>query len=380
MNARSSKCIVSVVLIAALALAMVPLVGAQEEAGTARVRIGYFAFDPKDYDTYVDGEVFPFATQIINLGWSGRCFAIRCNTASPFFDFSDGLHSFAIVPHGQSLEMAILGPEEITLEAGHAYSLAIVGSLDAENLDLLVIDDTQIFAGTDPQTACVGILVNNIAGIPAFEMKLGADDYLVSYGQFADNLYPVGRSVHFTVSAVLGDEREHLFRMDGVPIPAGISDFGAMFGSYPGTYDRDYVYTANWGYPGQITALDGGTIELGSETTGEIATVTQRVRYTLTLAVDSVVNITASGTDLKYDDTILLGVTTFDPAVYLFDADGKLLVWNDDGSFEAFSAGKVEAKLEEITLKAGTYRIEVGGSNDLVSGPFELSVETTTNE
>lgn len=347
--------------------------GASDEV--ARLRIGYFAFDPEDFNTYVDGELFPFATHIVNSGWSVPCFSIRCNTASPFFDFPDGIHSFAFAPQGKSLEAAILGPKEVKLEAGHAYSLAIVGSIDAHNLDLLVIDDTQILAGTDLKTAFVGILVNNIAGISAFEIEMGTNKELVRYGQFVGNLYTVGRPVSFTVYSTSGDQRKTLFPMNSVPLPAGVSDFGAMFGSYPGTYDKDYFYTANWGYLGKITIVNGGAIAVGSEATGEIAAVTQRMRYTLTLAADTVLNIYASGTGQRNKDTVLLGVTTFDPAVYVFDAKGKLLVWNDHVSFAAYSAGKVEAKLEGITLKAGTYRIEVGGSFDLVSGPFKLNVE-----
>jgi len=361
------KRIVAVLVIAALALAIVPFAGAQEGAVKhARVRIGYFAFDPKDYDTYVDGELFPFATQLVNVGWSIPIDSMHTvNTASPFFDFSDGIHSFAIAPQGEGLEAAILDPKEVTLEAGHAYSLAIVGSLDADNLDLLVIDDTQILAGTDPGTAFVQILVNNVAGIPAFETE-GTNKEVVGYGQFSGNLLPAGPLTTLSVYATTGDQR-NLLLADSASVAPGLSNFGAMFGSYPGALNEDYFYAVNFGYAGQITVLDGGAIEVGSEATGEIAAVTQRVRYTLTLTADTVLTITASETGQGFD--------AFDPAVYVFDAEGKLLVWSDDVSLADYSA-----KLEGITLKAGTYTIEVGGSSDLLSGRFKLVVENAASD
>lgn len=345
-------------------LPAIPFVDAQEEAaGTARVRIGYFAFDPKDYDTYADGELFPFASHIVRIGWSIPVDSMHSiNTASPFFNFSDGIHSFAIAPQGEGLENAILGPKEVTLEAGHAYSLAIVGSLDADNLDLLVIDDTQILAGTDPGTAFVLILVNNIAGIPAFETE-GTHEEVVGYGQFSGNLLPVGAFTTFSVYATTGDQRNLLFA-DPAAVGPGISDFGAIFGSYPGVLNEDYFYAVNFGYAGPITVLDGGAIEVGDEADGEIPAVAQRVRYTLTLTADTVLTITARA--MGYG---------FDSAMYVFDDEGQLLVWSDDVSLADY-----DARLEGVALKAGTYRIEVGGSYDLFSGPFKLVVENAVSD
>jgi hypothetical protein len=362
-------------------LAIVPFTEAQEEGvGAARVRIGYFAFDPKDYESYVDGEIFPFATQLVNTGWLLPVDTFCVNTASPFFDFSDGIHSFAFVPKGKSLENAILGPKDVTLEAGHVYSLAIVGSLDAGDLDLLVIDDTQILAGTDPQTAFVQILVNNVAGIPAFEVEEGADKNAVGYGQFSAKLYATDSPILFSVYAEMQGQRNSLFDMGSFMPSGGISDFGAMFGTYPGVLNEGYFYAVNWGNLQEITVIDGGTIDVGSEVAGKIAEVAQRVRYTVTLTADTTLTITASGTGQRYVDISMMGVTTFDPALYVFDAEGKLLDWRDDISLEAVIAGITDAKLEEIALKAGTYWIEVGSSYDQVSGPFKLVVESATSK
>ncbi len=358
-------------------LEIVPLTRAQEEgAGTARVRIGYFAFDPKGYDSYVDGKLFPFATQLANTAWSIPVGTFCVNTASPFFDFSDGIHSFAFAPKGKNLVDAILGPKDVALEAGHAYSLAIVGSLDAGDLDLLVIDDTRILADTDPQTAFVRILVNNIAGIPAFEVEEGVDKKVVGYGQFSSKLYATDSPILFSVYAEIEGQRNSLFDEYPFMPSGGISDFGAVFGVYPGIPNEDYSYAVNWGNTREITVIDGGTIDVGSEVAGEIAEVAQRVRYTLTLTADTTLTITASGTGQRYEDTSMMGVTTFDPALYVFDAEGRLLDWRDDISLEAVMAGTTDAKLEEIALKAGTYWIEVGSSYDQVSGPFKLVVES----
>ncbi len=350
-----------------LLLLSIGTVIAQDTQEAARVRIGYFAFDPKDFDTYADGELFPFTTSILNVGWSVPCFSVRCSTASPFFDFPAGNHSFAIVPQGKSLEARILGPIEFMLEAGHAYSLAIVGSIAANNLDMLIIDEMQILAGSDPKTVVMSTLVNNLAGVSALELKIGKNTEPIAYGRFSSKQYAPDQTIHFILKTPPTEEHKTIFVMNSVSIPAGISDLGALFGSYPGTYDKDYFFATNWGYSGKITILNGGTITVGKEVTGEIAAITQRMRYTLTLTTDSVLNLKASENGLKNKDTVLPDVYKFNPAIYVLDAKGKLLVWNNIFSFEA--------KLEGLALKAGTYQIEVGGSSDLVSGPFKLIVE-----
>jgi hypothetical protein len=188
-------------------------------------------------------------------------------------------------------------------------------------------------------------------------------------------VYPAGGPQYYPVYAVSGEIRRQICDVHLAPLPAGVSDFGAIYGTFPGNYDRDYFYTSNWGYAGEVTVLDGGEIEVGSEVVGEIAAVTQRVRYTLNLTADTMLDFSARGRGPRYDDTLLLNVFIFDPAVYIFDTEGKLLEWNDGVSFSAILLGKVEARLETIPLKAGTYWIEVGGSNDLVSGPFKLTVQ-----
>jgi hypothetical protein len=226
----------------------------------------------------------------------------------------------------------------------------------------------------------VHILVNNVAGISAFEVEEGADKKAVGYGQFSAKLHATDSPILFSAYAVMEGQPNSLFDMGPFMPSGGISDFGAVFGAYPGVLNEDYFYAVNWGNSREITVIDGGTIDVGSEVAGEIAEVAQRVRYTMTLTADTTLTITASGTGQRYVDISMMGVTTFDPALYVFDAEGKLLAWGDDISLEAVIAGITDAKLEEIALKAGTYWIEVGSSYDQASGPFKLVVESATSE
>jgi hypothetical protein len=340
----------------------------------ARVRVGYFAFDPQGFDTFVDGEVFPFADEIINVGWARPIQMDRINTASHFFEFRAGSHSFAVAPKGKGITAAILGPIGYQLEPDHAYSLAIVGSVDAHNLDLLIVDDTQVLADADPKTTFVSIFVNNVRGIPVMEVNIGKTQAQVNYGRVATHRLPAGTPLSLKFYAS-GEAREFLYSLDSLTLPGLVSDLEAMYGSFPGTYNKQYFFAANWSYLGKISVIDGGTITVGSETTGEVTTVGQRRKYALTLATDMVLNLRVIGMSQPYKDTLASMTGTFDPVLYVFDANGGLLDWNDDVSWQAIQSGDANARLENLALKPGTYRIEVGGSGDLVSGAFKLIVE-----
>jgi hypothetical protein len=64
----------------------------------------------------------------------------------------------------------------------------------------------------------------------------------------------------------------------------------------------------------------------------------------------------------------------FDPALYVYDAEGNLLYWSNETAFG--DAALFEASIEGMELPAGSYTIEVRGFTDLISGPYELVLES----
>jgi hypothetical protein len=292
--------VLMIVVLALPALAIIPSAGAQQETtGVARVRIGYFAFDPREFDTFIDGEPASFGAAWEKVGWlgcrvPGAEYIVLCTT-TPFIGFSSGAHSFGFAPKGEGLDAAILGPQEVTFEAGHVYSLAIVGELDDNSLNLLVIDETEVFSEADRNADFMVISVMDIKGLPALDirMTLNGETTRKEYGEFFTGWWPGGLTLSVNVSTA-GDQPTTLFSFGTVPVPAGVSDFGGYFGSYPGELGEDYFLAVNWGYPGEVAVIDGGTVAVGGAVSGEVAEVAQRVRYTLTLDATTVLNIYAN--------------------------------------------------------------------------------------
>jgi hypothetical protein len=378
-----------VLLIAALivpALAILPFAGAQEKAeGTARVRIGYFAFDPREFDTFIDGERASFGASWEKAGWLAWTHPdpsysyIVCCVTTPYIDFSSGVHSFAFAPKGEGLDAAVFGPQEVTFEAGHVYSLPIIGEIDDHSLNVLVIDETEVFSDADLSADFMGIVVHDLKGAPPVDVRatLNEEAVKVEYGQFVADWWPGGSMLYDQMSTT-GDQPITLFSFTTPPLPAGISDLDAFIGAYPGERGKDYFLAFNWGHPGEITVIDGGAVAVGDTVPGKLAEVAQRVKYTLTLEADMILNIYANATGASTAGYGAGGM--FDPSLYVYDAQGNLLWWNEELSWEDDLAGKYDAGLEEIALTAGVYAIEVGSANDLTAGPYELIVQSAASD
>ena len=259
MNARFSKLLFVVMLAAVLtlpALAITPSARAQtNDNGRTGVRIGYFAFDPYEVDTLIDGQLAPGG------GWKEGwwlCFypgqdypyVVWGYAATPYLVFPSGAHEIAFVPKGENPDAAILGPQEVVFEAGHRYELAVIGEQEDGSLNLLVIDETTVFAEADPQTDFMGILVNDIKGAPPVELKV---DYSVkieslAYGQFDMYLLAGEDQSTYMSMRTKGTLTSELMSFTTVPIPSGISEFAALIGSVPGAWGPRYSLVSNWWY------------------------------------------------------------------------------------------------------------------------------------
>lgn len=143
-----SRMIFVIGLLLLLGLATSPVI-AQDDVS---VRIAYAAFDPAQFDTYIDGEIASFSPGWEKVGWKTPLAfwpIFHPDVATPYLTFDSGDHSFAFVPLGENMDAAILGPENFTFEAGHRYSLALIGDLEAGNLQLLAIDETEACGDID---------------------------------------------------------------------------------------------------------------------------------------------------------------------------------------------------------------------------------------
>jgi Fasciclin domain/Domain of unknown function (DUF4397) len=105
-----------------------------------------------------------------------------------------GTYSIAIVPTGEGIDKALLGPLDVPIVAGHRYTLAMLGQLDEKSHTPLVVDETDAYqkAGLAPNT-WGHILINNIKGSSAISwLQDQAGEKDVPYGGFAASAIPAG--------------------------------------------------------------------------------------------------------------------------------------------------------------------------------------------
>ncbi len=352
-------------------------VTAQDESATgARVRFGYFAFQPDQIDTFINGELAPFGAWLAEVGnrqingiWSQ-------DISTPFMPFPPGTYSFAFAPTGEGVNAALLGPVEVTFEDGHSYSLAIVGQLDDDSLNLLVVDETEVFAGVDRETTTSMLMVHNIAGAPPLNLQIGVSTMAemmfenLAYAQYAAFSWPSGLT-----HAEVFSEEDTIFRLP-FDFVKGVSGLYGFVGSYPGVAGRDFAWAWSDGFSGEISITDGGAISVGNAVAGEIAEVHSRVRYSLTIEADSTLDARVTGTGRATIPIERRG-TRFRPWMFIYDSQGNLSFWNYDINFSSASSN---GPINGIDLEAGTYIVEVGGVWDIQAGPYELIIETAESD
>ena len=378
-----AKRISVLIVVAVLMLVALPVnVGAQDGETTARIRIGYFAFDPRTVDTYIDGEIASFSDGWAYIRWNESPFPdfqlVRTRFTTPYVRLPAGAHSFAFVPKGESLDAVILGPREVVLEADHMVALAIVGHDD--DFDLAVSDETVALANGKPGDQFIFDFVHNLKGGPPLDYKTNFQirSENQAYGNLITTTEPAG---YADLSIVATGDPNTVFSSGGAVAPANVTNFAAIFGEYPGTPAVDYFFTYDWAYFGEVTVLDGGPVVIGDEVPGTIEETAQRVRYALSLEDDTVLNIYARATGARSPESWDAG--PFDSSLVIYDAEGRLLFWNDEislvdntqGTLDAFDAG-----LEGVSLTAGSYIVEVAGSVDIIAGPYVLIVENAATE
>jgi hypothetical protein len=366
------------VLLLVVCLVCLGPLAAQED--TARVRIGYFAFDPREYDTFIDGEIAWF-----NEGWQHAATwqppipaaAMPCCSAIPFMNMPAGIHTFAFAPRGEDFAAALADPVEVTLTPGRVYSLAIIGQPADGSLSVLAIDETAAMEGVDMSETFMSYVVHDIASTPPITLK-DWNDYVIDYEGFSATPFQTGESADIQI-AVADAPSEVLFEFPSAPAAPGLTDLSVLTGEYPGTWGEQYFWAWNYAYPLPPDVADGGPIDLGDTVSGDVAELASRIRYTLTLGADTALDITmrSTGAATAVRPNWSAGVTSppFDPMVYVYDASGQMLFWNDESDWNDDASGIFDAGLFGIALPAGDYLIEAAGGTDSMAGPFELTVE-----
>jgi hypothetical protein len=238
-----------------------------DDATMARLRVAYVVYGGPNVDVLLNGEI------AMNPGQPQA--NIPCCQVTGYIYLPPETYSVAVVPSGQAIEEAILGPLEVTLEAGHRYTVVMMGQKEDPSLTPLIINETAVVqeVSTDPSQTIM-ILVNNIAGAETLSITFdGQGPRDAPYGGFAAAPIPFGPERYIEVSANGGKdivETEQWDASSDTETPG--SDFMHLrFGRFPGTWGVDHGDTEGAGVS-ELNALEflQGFSGLGAQQEGHV--------------------------------------------------------------------------------------------------------------
>ena len=197
-------------------------------------------------DVYLNGKVPVTAGVPISLG---------AGDASRYEYLPPGTVRVAVVPSGMGIDQALLAPQDLSLEAGHRYTLVVLGQPEEQTHTSLLIDETQAYqqAGSNPNTLS-HISVNNVKGAVTLSfLQDGMGEKDVPYGGFAASVLPE-RFKEFNV-VINGNSGGNIFSGTN---PPGADFIDCFFGTAP---SNDTHSSANTSGLNPIDYLQGLSAE-----------------------------------------------------------------------------------------------------------------------
>lgn len=201
----------------------------------ARLRVSNCVLHGPSVDVYVDGEV------AINGGTPQT--GIEPLFTWGYHYLTPGAHSVALVPTGAGLDQALVGPIKVTVEAGHRYTVAMLGQNDDPSHEALVIDETAAYEaiGVTP-TDRAHISINNLEGVAGLKIRVAEAvvEPNVPHGEFQAAIWPSGYVDGYSLT-VAGKPDEVLEATTGQLFFAPASDSLLCYaGRYPGNVTADF--------------------------------------------------------------------------------------------------------------------------------------------
>jgi len=259
------KRLVMSLLVVVLLMSAALTTSAQEMADEmARVRVAHFAVDAPAVDVFVNGEAV--LTEVAYPAMSG------------YLEVPAGTYSIAVAPAGAGIDAAVIGPVDLTFEAGNDYTIAATGQLADESFGPIVINETLALEGTDPVEAKV-LVLHGISDAPAVDIILEDGTALAEalpFNEYGVLSVPAGEYPILVTAA--GDPETVVFdELNPVTLSAGRLYFLAAIGAFPGDFRlfAEITPTANIaelvaGLPGFSTLLAAvQAADLGEALSGE---------------------------------------------------------------------------------------------------------------
>ena len=191
----------------------------------ARLRVSQCVPDEPDMDVFMSGKVPVTADVPMSLG---------AGDVSRYEYLPPGTVRVAVVPSGMGIDKALLAPLDVTLSAGHRYTLVVLGQPDENDHPGLLIDETEAYQKAGAvRSSSRHLTVNNVKGGSALSFLFdgeGAKD--VPYGGYAAAVRPNGDFKKMTIAL----DGKLLGYIDNGYNSPGVDELDCYFGS-PSTAD-----------------------------------------------------------------------------------------------------------------------------------------------
>lgn len=182
-----------------------------DDKSMARLRVSNCINAGDSVEVYFDGK---------KLDNGGVPIKVPAPQTSGYWYLPPGKTSLTVAPVGKGSENALIGPLDVSMEAGHRYTIVVLGMRNDPKHDSLVIDETEAYqkAGVTPTTTG-HILVNNVKGSTSIDFIADNDmgNHNVAYGDYQAARIPTGYDKTFIITMksatdkVVGDNSGDLF-------------------------------------------------------------------------------------------------------------------------------------------------------------------------
>jgi TRAP-type C4-dicarboxylate transport system substrate-binding protein len=208
------------------AAATSPVTLTMTDATMARLRLANWVYGTTATDMYIDAQGALLGSNQHPLTH------VPVGFLTGFLYLEPGRHSVAVVPTGKGLNAAMIALD-VDLEAGHRYTVGVMGQKEDDHFSPLVIDETAALAKAgDPSIQNMMIYVNNVAGRDTVDfLEDGVGPTNVPYEGFVAAPIKSGHVDHLVITAN-GGERVPDNPGDFYELPSG-GFINANAGHYP---------------------------------------------------------------------------------------------------------------------------------------------------
>ena len=213
---------------------------AQDETVTndetqTRLRVNHCVFDGPNVDIFVNGEV------AVNAGVPQT--NVPAGQTWGYLYLDPNTYSLAVVPTGKELSQALMGPVDVTVEAGHRYTVVVMGQADEAPNQPLVIDETAAYQDIGAKPTDAGhITVNNVKGSEGVTFTQGGvvREENVPYGEFQAALWSTETYTSFELAIL--DTTGEVVAVAGESLGGSLAGQDSIdcVGGTPGTVLQDW--------------------------------------------------------------------------------------------------------------------------------------------